>query len=289
MSRRWDGGGEGFWGPYVSVAERRRRAAAEAARVGKKSGRTLAPVKVDGRAIASTFWGKAWCTNLEAYSDYATRLPRGRSYLRHGAVVDLQLAPGKITALVSGTELYTVAITVQPVAPARWSGVIAECAGQVGSLVALLKGQLSAAVMAVITRKGTGLFPAPGEIKLACSCPDPAKMCKHIAAVLYGVGARLDAEPALLFALRQVDQRELVARAATAGAFASAPAATARVLDESSLESVFGIELAGETPAAKRRAGADGAAGKSKGAGTGKKSSTSTGTSTGTRKSKGKG
>jgi uncharacterized Zn finger protein len=58
--------------------------------------------------VARTFWGEAWCENLERYSDFANRLPRGRTYVRNGSVVDLRIAPGAVTALVSGSDLYEV-------------------------------------------------------------------------------------------------------------------------------------------------------------------------------------
>src|SRR6516165_2714205 len=93
--------------PYVPVAQRRAQAAREVAKRQKK-GQTVSPVVIEGRAIATTFWGKAWCDNLESYSDFANRLPRGRTYVRNGSVIDLQITPGQIKALVSGSEIYKV-------------------------------------------------------------------------------------------------------------------------------------------------------------------------------------
>jgi uncharacterized Zn finger protein len=66
----------------------------------KKTGQLTSPVMLESRKIAHTFWGKAWCDNLEAYSDFANRLPRGRTYVRNGSVVDLQIGPGSVTARV---------------------------------------------------------------------------------------------------------------------------------------------------------------------------------------------
>src|SRR4051794_25096102 len=105
--------------PYVSVAQRRAQAAKEVAKR-KKQGQTVSPVRIEGQAIASTFWGQAWCTNLEGYSDFANRLPRGRTYVRNGSVVDLQIAQGKITALVSGSELYEIHIDIAALPKANW-------------------------------------------------------------------------------------------------------------------------------------------------------------------------
>jgi uncharacterized Zn finger protein len=238
------------WRPYVSVAERRRKASREVEKRRKK-GQAISPVEIEGRKITTTFWGNAWCENLERYSDYANRLPRGRTYVRNGSVVDLQIGPGEITALVSGSELYEVALKITPVAKARWKAICKDCAGGIDSLVELLQGRLSKGVMERICRRETGLFPAPSEIKLNCSCPDWASMCKHVAAVLYGVGARLDKQPELLFRLREVDEKDLIAQAAAAAPLATATAPSAKVLESEDLSAIFGLEMAnGDEPVA---------------------------------------
>ena len=198
--------------PYVSVAARRAQAARELAKLQKK-GRTISPVAIEGRKIAKTFWGEAWCDNLERYSDYANRLPRGRTYVRNGSVVDLQVGPGRVTALVSGSTMYDVKVTVGPVPRSRWSAICEDCSGAIDSLVELLQGRFSKGVMARLCEQKTGLFPSPKDIIFTCSCPDWASMCKHVAAVLYGIGARLDHQPELLFTLRKVDQQDLIANA----------------------------------------------------------------------------
>ncbi len=247
---------DGGWRPYVSAAERKRRAARELDKLRKK-GRTISPVVIEGRTIARTFWGKAWCDNLERYSDFASRLPRGRTYARNGSVIDLQIAPGQVTALVSGTEIYEVRIGIEAVPAPRWKAVCTDCAGAIDSLVELLQGKLSDRVMERICRAQTGLFPAPAEIELSCSCPDWATMCKHVAAVLYGVGARLDRQPELLFALRQVDQRALIARASRAAPLSKKAPSKARILATDDLAAMFGLDLAeGDAqvvPTTKRR------------------------------------
>lgn len=234
--------------PYVSVAERRRNAQREIAKLAKK-GKVIRPIQIEGRTIAHTFWGKAWCENLESYMDYENRLPRGRTYVRNGSVVHLDVKPGEIEAMVSGSELYQVKISIVSVVKSKWKTLCRECAGGIGSLVELLQGRLSDRVMDVITRKGTGLFPAPAEIKLKCSCPDWANMCKHVAAVLYGVGARLDQSPELLFVLRSVNHEEMITQAAAATDLTAKAGAGGPELAESELSSVFGIELDTETAA----------------------------------------
>jgi uncharacterized Zn finger protein len=240
--------------PYVPVAKRRAQAAREVERRRKK-GQAISPVAIEGRTIARTFWGKAWCDNLESYSDYENRLPRGRTYVRNGSVVDLQIKPGKVTALVSGSEIYEVDIDIKALPEADWRSIKSRCAGQVGSLVDLLQGKLPASVIETVTDRDAGLFPKPREIKMECSCPDWAGMCKHIAAVLYGVGARLDTQPDLLFVLRKVDHLELI-EAAVSGA-GKKTATKKKTLAEADVAGVFGIELAGaeEAPLAPKPRG----------------------------------
>jgi uncharacterized Zn finger protein len=228
---------------YVSAAEKRRRAT-KAAKALEKQGRKLNPVRVEGRTISRSFWGKAWCENLEAYSDYQNRLPRGRAYVRNGSVVDFQINPGEIRALVSGSDLYRITIKIQPVQKAEWKALKTECAGQVNSLMDLLQGKLSAQVMEIITRPATGLFPRPAEIGLSCSCPDWAGMCKHVAATLYAVGASLDENPELLFLLRKADHVELVTEATESITSAvSTFREGSTMLAGDHLEEIFGIEI----------------------------------------------
>jgi uncharacterized Zn finger protein len=233
------------WGfrPYVNAAEKRRRAK-KAATALQKKGRKLNPVQVNGKTISRSFWGKAWCENLESYSDYANRLPRGRSYLRNGSVVDFRIVPGEIRALVFGSDLYRVTIKVQPVQKAAWKALKTDCAGRVGSLMDLLQGKLSGQVMEIITRRETGLFPRPAEIGLSCSCPDWAGMCKHVAATLYAVGARLDESPELLFVLRGADHLELLTEATkSVTTCVSRSTEGSGTLTGENLEEVFGIEI----------------------------------------------
>ena len=230
------------WKPYIPVAARRRQAAQRLAQLRKKNGRKASPVVIDGRKIASTFWGEAWCENLERYSDFANRLPRGRTYVRNGSVVDLRVAPGKVTALVSGSDLYEVEMKVAAVPATRWRAICKDCAGAIDSVVELLQGKLSKSVMARMCQPKTGLFPSPKEITFECSCPDWASMCKHVAAVLYGVGARLDEHPELLFLLRKVDQQALVARAGS-DLSRTKHVRMGKVLDAGDLSEIFGIEM----------------------------------------------
>lgn len=231
------------WKPYVSVAERKHKAERELAQSQKK-GAAMAPVVLAGRVIATTFWGKAWCQNIERYSDYANRLPRGRSYVRNRAVLDLRIAGGVVKALVMGSRRYRVEVTVTAAPPAHWNAVCKDCAGAIDSLVELLQGRFSEHVMERICRPGAGLFPTPKDIAFTCSCPDWASLCKHVAAVLYGIGARLDEQPQLLFTLRKVDEKDLIAKAGKGLPLSSQGPKTGRVLKDTALADVFGIEMA---------------------------------------------
>jgi uncharacterized Zn finger protein len=243
---------DNYYPPYVPVAERRANAAKEVAKLAKK-GQKITPVKIEGRKITNSFWGNSWCNNLEAYSDYENRLPRGRTYVRNGSVVHLEIGKGQITAMVSGSQMYRVKITISELLGQQWKDVKQECAGQIGSLVELLQGKLSREVMEIVTRKGSGLFPKPREIKMSCSCPDSAGMCKHLAAVMYGVGARLDWQPELLFKLRQVDHLELIEGAGKVDLVGKPKKGGKKTIDTGDLAGMFGIEMAGSADVTPNR------------------------------------
>lgn len=235
-----------MWAPYVPVAERRLNGARHAARLAKK-GRAMRPVIARGRGLVTTFWGRAWCDNLNAYATLASRLERGRRYLANGLVIDLGVEPGVVTALVSGSHVYEVRVEIRPMPRQRWKDVVTACAGRIDSVVELLAGRFDQGVMAHVCRQKTGLFPAPAEMAYACTCPDGAGggwVCKHVAAALYGVGVRLDDDPALLFRLREVDHADLVARAA-AGLADAAPSGRGgrRAIAKERLSAVFGIDI----------------------------------------------
>jgi len=241
------------WKPYVPVAVRRANAAKQAGRIAKREKRELAPIKIDGRKIAKSFWGEAWCENLERYSDFANRLPRGRTYVRNGSVVDLTIERGKIKALVSGSELYTVKVSIATLQKPAWKKIKQDCSQSIASLIDLLQGRFDEGVMQRMTERDGGLFPKPSEIEMDCSCPDYAGLCKHVAAVLYGVGARLDNSPELLFTLRAVDHFELIGQAVAAENLDKTLASAGDgVLAGSDLGAMFGIELdtAESTPTA---------------------------------------
>ena len=239
------------WRPYVPVAKRRAKAARKMKQLAKK-GKVIEPVEISGRKIARTFWGEAWCDHLEQFSDFANRLPRGRTYVRNGSVCHLGIDKGRIEAIVSGSELYNIAIKIKPLPANKWEKLRDQCSGKIGSLLELLQGRFSSQVMAIVTHRDQGLFPNPGEIEMQCSCPDWADLCKHLAAVLYGVGARLDQQPELLFKLRGVDHEELISAdldltETTQGG------GKRRRLATGNLSDVFGIDIDAAPEAPKRR------------------------------------
>jgi uncharacterized Zn finger protein len=229
-----------YYPKYVSVAERREKVAKKITAL-KKKGQTINPIVISGRNIANTFWGKAWCKHLESYSDYENRLPRGRSYVRNGSIIDLNIFEGGIKANVQGTKLYDVDIKISPCLKSKWQKLVAECSGKIDSLIELLQGKFSKSVMEIITDKQIGLFPDLNEIKLNCSCPDYATMCKHVAAVLYGIGARLDQKPEELFLLRHVDHLALINSSSTSSL--TQKKSSSQHLQETDLSALFDIEM----------------------------------------------
>ena len=233
--------------PYVSVAERKELAKKEMQKL-QKTGKVLNPVFVEGRTISNTFWGKAWCKHIETFQDYENRLPRGRTYLRSGTVIDLSITEGLILATVSGFANYEVRISVAALDSEKWQDIVSTCTGQIDSVVALLQGTFSKPIMERMTNTKTGLFPTSQEVSLKCSCPDFAQLCKHIAAVLYGIGSRLDHSPESLFTLRSVDPLDLL----------QAPLIDTLVSQqefsglEGDLSDLFGIDLVESSSAIKK-------------------------------------
>ena len=248
------------WAPYVSVGKRRAQAARELAALNKSSkgkGKARSPVLIATRKIATTFWGEAWCKNLESYSDYSNRLPRGRSYCCNGSIVDLQISEGSIDALVSGSSLYKIKISIKTLQAQAWKSIKVDCSKSIHSMMDLLRGKLSNAVMQRLTQAKIGLFPEPKEIDFKCSCPDSAYLCKHLAAVMYGIGNRLDSSPELLFVLRGVEQSELIGEitigATESDGITGQSANGENGLSDDDLGSLFGIDLVSKPVESKKR------------------------------------
>jgi len=244
---------------YIPVAEKKRRAATAAEKLKKKDSKVW-PVVILGRAIATTWWGKAWCANLEGYADYSNRIARGRSYVRHGAVLDLRIEQGKVLALVQGSSSkpYRIEVTIDPLSVNTWQMIVKECSGKINSLQELAAGKFPRGLSEIFTAMGKGLFPAPHEISFSCSCPDSARMCKHVAAVLYGIGARFDDHCALFFELRKVKMDELITASLAEQSktmLGKGGRRSRRVMETDDLANTFGIDLdvGGETAGALTR------------------------------------
>ena len=235
-----------YWRPYVSVAQQRAKAMKKIEKL-RKQGKDIQPIEIEGRTIARSFWGKAWCEHLESFSDFENRLPRGRRYVRNGSVCHLEIKKGRIEAIVSGSEVYKVAVDIKPLKSPLWKSIKRLCSGQISSMLELLQGRLSDSVMSIVTDRDQGLMPLPNEISLKCSCPDWAVMCKHVAAAMYGIGSRLDSRPELLFTLRGVNADELITEGIALPKLE--PIAAGNVIADDQISDIFGIEMASQTTA----------------------------------------
>ncbi len=232
---------------YVSVGEKRAKARRKLEQL-KEKHPGIRPVVIEGNTLVRTWWGKAWNGNLTKYADYSNRVGRGRSYVRHGAVLDLEISPGQVKAMVQGSRQspYIVTMEIKPISKAIWTEIRAACEGQLASLQELLEGRFPKGLTELFTAKDSGLFPSPKEIEFKCSCPDWAYMCKHVAAVLYGIGTRLDEDPSLFFVLRKMKMDDLITQAVrdkSERLLKQAKKKTSRVIDDADLGDVFGIDL----------------------------------------------
>ncbi len=229
------------WAPYVPVAKRREKAAKKMQQL-KKKGQLIQPIQIQGRTIAHTFWGKAWCSHIESFCDYDNRLPRGRTYVRNGSVCHLEINEGQVKAMVSGSSIYHITIAIKPLVLDKWHTIKNTCMGKISSLLDLLSGKLSTGVMDVVCHPESGLFPLSHDLTFDCDCPDWATMCKHVAAVLYGVGSRLDADPAQLFKLRGVNFEELIDVNQAVLDVTSSKSSRRKRLDDTAFTDLFNFE-----------------------------------------------
>lgn len=235
---------------YVPVAQKQAKAEKKIKQLRKKNP-DIAPVVITGKTLANTWWGKEWNSNLERYADFSNRVGRGRSYVRHGAVLDLKIEPGRVRALVQGSASrpYEVTVDIDKIPNRDWSDIKQACRGNMDNMQHLIAGRFPKKLADIFTCKGKGLFPTPDEIKFSCSCPDWAYMCKHVAAVLYGIGARLDTDPTLFFTLRRANINELISETIQESKqeiLLKSNKKTSRVIeDEDSLSELFGVNLGG--------------------------------------------
>lgn len=230
---------------YESVAEKKAKADRALARLQKKN-KDLQPVRLAGSSIATTWWGKAWNKNLESYADYENRISRGKSYVRSHAVLDLKISQGRAEALILGSRAkpYSIEIEIDPLKKENGDRIIELCNHRIESLEQLAEGKFPKELEIIFTDKNYGMFPSPREIHFGCSCPDYAYMCKHVAAALYGVGARLDEDPMLFFALRGVDGEALIKKSVESKLeqmLKNAGRKTERVIGAKDARDLFGI------------------------------------------------
>lgn len=237
----------GYYGfyEYVPVAEKREKAKKSLEKLKKKNPDIL-PIIIEGRTIASKWWGKAWNKNLESYADFSNRIGRGRSYVKNGAVLDLKIKEGKVCALVqgSGSKPYDVVISIDKLDKTKWEKVTEICNHKIDTMETLLAGKFPKEFDEMFSASKNGLFPSPKEIHFKCSCPDSARMCKHIAAVLYGVGARLDEDPILFFKLRDIDFQELLKKSMEEkmqSMLKNADKKSKRIIDDTDIFDLFGV------------------------------------------------
>jgi uncharacterized Zn finger protein len=211
-------------------------------------GKPAQPVVGKRGTVATTFWGKAWVSHIRSIGEFESRLDRGRAIAGNGTLLHMEIEEGVVRAYVAGSELYSIGVKIQPLKPKRWEQIKSACAGNLGSMVELLQGKFSDEVMRVLIDPKTGMFPSDNDFDLDCSCPDWTRLCKHLAGVLFAVGAKLDQQPELLFTLRGVNPIDLIQ---VSPVVAKSTSDTSDVLDQSALSDVFGVDFAGVDVAPK--------------------------------------
>ena len=236
-----------MWGyfEYVPVAEKKEKAQRQIEKLRKKDP-DISPVIIEGNKISNTWWGIAWNKNLESYADYANRIGRGRSYVKNGFVIDLRIKTYEVTALVQGTSSkpYKIDIKFEPVSKHKWEKIISKCSNKIDGIEELVEGKFPKALEEIFISHESGLFPSPKEIKFSCSCPDWAYMCKHVAAVLYGIGARFDEDPTLFFVLRDIDFKVLLKKSLEdkmKSMLLNADKKSKRIIDDVNVSDLFNI------------------------------------------------
>lgn len=235
------------WGypEYVPVAKKKANAQKALAKLQKKNP-DVRPVVISGNKVAKTWWGIAWNKNLESYADYSNRIERGRAYVRNGFVLDLRIEPENVTAIVagSGRNPYNVKISINALSKTTWKKITELCGRSIANIDQLVQGKFPKELETLFTQKGEGLFPSPKEIKFSCDCPDWAYMCKHVAAVLYAIGARFDDDPALFFKLRNIEIEALIKKSIEEkmeNMLKNSGKKTRRVMKDADIEGLFGI------------------------------------------------
>lgn len=231
---------------YRKVDEKKQLGDAYIKRMLKK-GYDIQPVSViaTGRKVTTTWWGKAWCDNLEKYADEENRISRGKTYLKDGFVLDLHIDKGEVTAIVQGNRKkpYEVEIDIAPLSKRRIDEILTNCGKKLDSLDMLVSGQFPKDLKELFT-SDEGLFPKLSEIRFYCDCPDSAYMCKHVAAVLYGIGVRMDEDPLLFFKLRGIDVNNFIDKTIKSKVntlLDNASKKSDRIIKDSDIDKLFGL------------------------------------------------
>ena len=198
---------------YTTMDDLKRLAKKSTERLTKK-GLILEPVHLVGNKIAKNWWGISWIDNLEKYSDYINRLPRGKKYLKSDCILDLKIKKGRIDAIVQGSSSkpYEVCVHIKVLNKEKIEDIVQLCENRIESIENLINGKFPDTLKEVFIGKN-GLFPSPNEIEFDCSCPDYASLCKHVASVLYAIGAKFDTDPRLFFELRGIDVNQFIKKA----------------------------------------------------------------------------
>jgi uncharacterized Zn finger protein len=212
----------------------------------RKTNPDISPIIISGNLIASKWWGKAWNKNLENYADFKNRISRGKAYVKSGAVLDLKISEGKVEAIVQGnsSKPYNVTISIDKLDKRDWEKVKQLCNRKIDTLETLLLGSFPKVFDEMFSNSKNGIFPSPKEIHFKCTCPDSARMCKHIAATLYGVGSKLDEDPILFFKLRDIDFQDLLKKSMEdkmQSMLKNADKKSERAIDDAEIFDLFGV------------------------------------------------
>ena len=231
-----------FWGQnYTTVASLKARAARATKTL--KDAEPVIP-HPHTRKMCLTWWGQEWCNNLESYADYRSRLERGRRYVRSNTVVDLKIFANQVKAKVQGTDLYEVTVDFAKPKPADIEKIKKLTGNRIANVEMLLKGNFPDELKELFTQNKPGLFPTPEEIKFDCDCLDWADMCKHVAAVMYGIGIRIDADPLQFFKLRGIDIDEFLTQVVddkVANMLKNIDVKSDRIMKDANVATIFGI------------------------------------------------
>lgn len=170
-----------------------------------------------------TAWGQRFLQALEQGLE-PKRLARGRQYSASHRVPDWAWTGGhlRFSGKNRGTAYYGMNepirfeghIEISPLPGCLWQAVIPELGNQAGFIARLLLNEIPDSLESHLQARGHSLIPGRyGEdLQATCSCPETESPCRHVAAVLVALAARIDQTPLLLFELRGLNRATLAAR-----------------------------------------------------------------------------